>query len=303
MKRAKSSASVRSDYTLGIDVGGTHIRCLKLEDGQVGTIKKIGTPRAYDELVLLLRELIEGERTGVGMIPVGIGLPGRTDPERPIWIPGLPFLNQSSLTSDLASTTSCQVTLINDAQAALVGETKLGAAKGARNSILVTLGTGIGGAIMIDGKIYVGHNGVAGSFGWLLAPVRLHVNPEHGPWERWASGTSLVNIARSLGLTVPEILAPNSDSPTEIVDALEDFATRIGKGLGSLAALLDPQVIIVSGGLVDAWDRLKVGVVAGFQQTASPSVRRTPINVGELGSESGAIGAAYTAQTYFSEFS
>jgi glucokinase len=303
MKSMKSPVRTRSDFALGIDVGGTHIRCLKLKDGQVGVIEKIRTPRAYDELVTTLSEIVERHRSGVGVIPVGIGLPGRVDPEKPIWIPGLPFLNQSSLTVDLALKAGCRVTLINDAQAALVGETKLGAAKGARNSVLVTLGTGIGGAIMIDGKIYVGHNGVAGSFGWLLAPVRLHVNPEHGPWERWASGTSLVNIARGFGLTVPEILASSSDSPTEIVDALEDFASRIGKGLGSLASLFDPQVVIVSGGLVDAWDRLKGGVTAGFQQTASPSVRRTPISVGELGSESGAIGAAFTAQTYFSQIS
>ncbi len=283
------------NFTIGLDIGGTHVRCLNLVDSKPSAIEKTRTPRTYDELLGCVTSLIDRHRMDNNQISVGIGLPGRTDPERPIWIPSLPFLNQSNFTGDLASQTGCHVTLINDAQAALVGETRLGAARGSRNSILVTLGTGIGGAIMIDGKIYVGHNGVAGSFGWLLAPVRLHPSPEHGPWERWSSGTALATIARTHALSIPDLFSTDEDTPAEVVDAADDFASRIGKGLGSLAALFDPQVVIVSGGLVDSWDRLSAGVAAGFLQTASPSVRKTPIRVGKLGSTSGAIGAAFTA--------
>ncbi|MHB0928271.1 MAG: ROK family protein [Candidatus Nanopelagicales bacterium] len=287
-------------FTIGLDIGGTHVRCLSLVDGIPSEIEKTRTPRTYDELLSCVSALIDKHRRDDREASVGIGLPGRTDPEKPIWIPALPFLNQSNFTSDLAAQADCSVTLINDAQAALVGETRLGAARGSRNSILVTLGTGIGGAIMIDGKIYVGHNGVAGSFGWLLAPVRLHPSPEHGPWERWSSGTALATIARNHALSIPDLLSTDPDTPAEVVDAADDFASRIGKGLGSLAALLDPQVVIVSGGLVDSWERLKSGVVAGFMQTASPSVRKTPIRVGKLGSTSGAIGAAFTADVAMS---
>lgn len=280
---------------VGVDIGGTHIRCLRLQGIEPGPIEKRRTPRLYDDLIKSVAEMIDRHRMSDEKVAVGIGLPGRTDPEKPIWIPSLPFLNQSNFTKDLAAQANCHVTLINDAQAALVGETRIGAARGARNSILVTLGTGIGGAIMIDGKIYVGHNGVAGSFGWLLAPVRLHPSPERGPWERWASGTALSTIARTHGLPIADLLATTVDTPAEAMDAVEDFASRIGKGLGSLAGLFDPQVIIVSGGLVDAWDRLSPSVMAGFAQTAAPSVQRTPIRVGVLGSSSGAIGAAFIA--------
>lgn len=285
-----------SSVSIGVDIGGTHVRCLRLENSKPGPIEKLRTPRVYDDLITCVAEMIERHRGNEQEVAVGIGLPGRTDPEKPIWIPALPFLNQSNFTKDLAAKANCHVTLINDAQAALVGETRIGAARGSRNSILVTLGTGIGGAIMIDGKIYVGHNGVAGSFGWLLAPVRLHPSPEHGPWERWASGTALTSIARAHGLPIAELLASNVDMPSEAVDAVEDFASRIGKGLGSLAGLFDPQVIIVSGGLVDAWDRLSPSVMTGFALAAAPSVQRTPIRVGVLGSSSGAIGAAFIAE-------
>lgn len=284
-----------TDYTIGIDIGGTHIRVLRMTQSGPTDVEKMKTPHAYDDLLSRLVALIDRHRGDGDVASVGIGLPGRTDPERPIWIPALPFLNQSNFTQDVAERARCTVTLINDAQAALIGETRLGAARGSRNSILVTLGTGIGGAIMIDGKIYVGHNGVAGSFGWLLAPVRLHPSPEHGPWERWSSGTALANLARSHGLTIPRLLSTDADIPPEVVNAVDDFAARIGKGLGSLAALFDPQVVIVGGGLVDSWERLSAGVAIGFQQTASPSVRKTPIRVGTLGSVSGAIGAAFTA--------
>lgn len=286
---------------IGLDIGGTHIRRLVLRDGDLTPIDRVETAHSYDELVGQLAEMIYEVKSLEGATAVGIGLPGRTDPERPIWVPMLPFLNQSPFVTDLETKTGTQITLINDAQAALVGEVKRGRARGTRNSILVTLGTGIGGAMMIDGKIYVGHNGSAGSFGWLLAPVRLHVNPERGPWERWSSGTALVAIARGLGMSVPELMATGPDAPLEVRDAIFDFATRIGRGIGSLAGLLDPQVVIVSGGLVDSWERLHEGVREGFLEAASPSVRKTQIHVGELGSSAGAIGAAFTAQSYFTE--
>lgn len=288
--------------TLGIDIGGTHIRSVISQSSQFGKIEKIKTPVTYDGVLKILLSLIADAEAKANTSKVGIGLPGRTDPERPIWVPKLPFLNQSNLVVDLQAKSNSRVTLINDAQAALVGEVDFGTAKGCRNAILVTLGTGIGGGVMIDGKIYVGHHGTAGSFGWLLAPVRVHANPEHGPWERWASGTSLTNIAQGLGLTVEQLMDGEIEQKDPVVqNAIQDFSNRIGKGLGSLASLFDPQVILVGGGLVDSWHILNAGVLEGFTHTASPSVRGTPIKVAGLGSDSGAIGAASTARNYFKE--
>lgn len=289
--------------SLGIDIGGTNIRSVVIQDGIFGEVKKIKTPNSYDDLLNALSEIINESVGSRKQTRVGIGLPGRTDPEKPIWVPTLPFLNQSNLVADLKMRADIRVTLINDAQAALVGEANYGAAKGCRNAILVTLGTGIGGGVLIDGKIYVGHHGTAGSFGWLMAPVRLHPNPEHGPWERWSSGRTFSIIARGLEVSVEEILSDKSGPNSVLRDALVDFSTRIGKGLGSLASIFDPQIILVSGGLVDSWSLLKTGVAEGFAQTASPSVRDTQIKVAALGSESGAIGASCTAQDYFSEVS
>lgn len=290
------------ETTLGIDVGGTHIRSVLSNATGFGKIEKIKTPQTYDGLLKILLQIIAAAKSEVDLEKVGIGLPGRTDPERPIWIPKLPFLNQSNLVPALEKQAGVRVTLINDAQAALVGEVDFGAAKGCRNVILVTLGTGIGGGIMIDGKIYVGHNGTAGSFGWLMAPVRVHANPEHGPWERWSSGNSLANIAQNLGLSVDQLMNEGYEDKNSIAhNAVEDFAVRIGKGLGSLVSLFDPQVVLVSGGIVDSWRVLSNGVYEGFTHTASPSVRSTPIRIAGLGSESGAIGAASTARNYFTE--
>lgn len=297
------SNSNSNGATLGIDIGGTNIRSVVIHDGIFGEVKKIKTPNSYDDLLNAISEIIKESVGSHKQARVGIGLPGRTDPEKPIWVPTLPFLNQSNLVADLKMRADIRVTLINDAQAALVGEANYGAAKGCRNAILVTLGTGIGGGVLIDGKIYVGHHGTAGSFGWLMAPVRLHPNPEHGPWERWSSGRTFSIIARGLEVSVEEILSDKSGPNSVLRDALVDFSTRIGKGLGSLASVFDPQIILVSGGLVDSWSLLKTGVVEGFAQTASPSVRDTQVKVAALGSESGAIGAACTARDYFSEVS
>ena len=285
--------------TIGIDIGGTHIRSVISDRMHIGQVNIEKTPNTYDLLLNTVRRIIETGKSTGELSGIGLGLPGRTDPEKPIWIPKLPFLNQSPLVIDLEKQTHLPATLINDAQAALVGEVNFGAAKGCRNVVLVTLGTGIGGGVMIDGKIYVGHNGTAGSFGWLLAPVRVFPNPEHGPWERWASGNSLLNVSRDLGLSVSELIQQAKDSPeSQAGGVLTDFASRIGKGLGSLASLFDPQFVLVSGGLVDSWSLLRDGVQDGFNSTASPSARSTPIKVALLGSDAGAVGASVTARSY-----
>jgi len=286
--------------TIGIDIGGTHIRSIISDGMNIGQVSIEKTPNTYDVLLNTVRRIIESGKSTGELTSVGLGLPGRTDPEKPIWIPKLPFLNQSPLIIDLEKQTHLPTTLINDAQAALVGEVNFGAAKGCRNVVLVTLGTGIGGGVMIDGKIYLGHNGTAGSFGWLLAPVRVFPNPEHGPWERWASGSSLQNASRDLGLSVSELLQQAIDAPdSQAIGVLTDFSSRIGKGLGSIASLFDPQIILVSGGLVDSWTLLGNGVQEGFKSTASPSVQNTPIKVAILGSDAGAVGASVTARNYF----
>ena len=288
------------DRSLGIDLGGSNLRWVISENQWFGEITKCKAPRTYDDCLRLLGDIIQVASENGKITSAGIGLPGRTDPEKPIWIPNLTFLNQSNFGADLERKTGIPITFINDAQAALVGEAEFGAAKGCRNAILVTIGTGIGGAIMINGQIYVGHHGTAGSFGWLMAPVRLHPNPEHGPWERWASGSTLSLIARERGLKPKEFLSKETlESDGVIKEALIDYAIRIGKGLGSLASLLDPQVVIVSGGIVDSWEILSNAIHQGFNQTASPSVRHCPLKVSGLGSQSGAVGAATTARKYF----
>lgn len=286
--------------TLGIDLGGSNLRWVIANEDGYGDVSKLRAPRTYDDSIKILSEIINESGKLNQLTSVGIGVPGRTDPDKPIWLPNLTFLNQSNIGRDLEYRTGIPVTFINDAQAALVGEVEFGAARGCRNSILVTLGTGIGGAIMINGDIYVGHNGTAGSFGWLMAPVRLHANPEHGPWERWAAGAALNSIAKDLGMSSRDLLSQKTlESEGVAKAALIDYINRIGKGLGSLAALLDPQIIIVSGGIVDSWEILRSEISHGFLQTVSPSVRNCPIKVAGLGSHAGAIGAAVTSRKYF----
>ncbi len=295
-----SGRSYQNIPTLGLDLGGSNLRWVISTEKAYGEVLKRQAPNSYDESLELLSSIILSSFKDHGISSVGLGLPGRTDPDKPIWIPNLTFLNQSSIGRDLELRTGIPITFINDAQAALVGEVNFGAARGCRNAILVTIGTGIGGAIMIEGEIYIGHNGTAGSFGWLMAPVRLHPNPEHGPWERWAAGSTLTSIAKDLGLSPREFLSQETLNVDGVArHALIDYAHRVGKGLGSLASLLDPQIIIISGGIVDSWQIVSSEISSGFTQTSSPSVRNCPIRVASLGSNAGAIGAAVTARKYF----
>ena len=282
---------------LGIDVGGTHIRAA-LQCGK--TFHRFDTrpvPGNYRELLAQVCALRDQARRHVDQVTgIGIGLPGVVAEDGGRWIPNLPFLNGEPLAEHVQQLVGCRPRLANDAQMALLGELWMGAARGCSSAALLSLGTGIGGAYAVDAKVVRGAAGSAGSFGWLSADVD-NGDPEHGPLERLASGRALERLGAALHPPQSpfELVAAARQGQPQAVAILEGLSTQLGRAAASLVSILDPQVLLVSGGLSDAFDLLEAGMRLQLQRLASPSGRRVPIRRAALDDFAGVHGAIRAA--------
>jgi len=290
---------------LGIDLGGTHLRTFS-----AGTFAESATPDGYAALLARLRSF--------GAAELAIGVPGATGPSVVSWVPALPWLDGRPLARDLSP---ARAVLANDAHLALLGEAREGAAVGLRDAVLVSVGTGIGGAILHNGRIVRGHTGTAGAFGWLPA-LGAAATDAHGGFELAASGRALDRLAASAapgGRNFAEVVAsagpggrnfaevaPGFSGGPALVDAaragdpraievLHGWAATLGAGLGAIASILDPQRIVLSGGLCEAFDTYAEPLLAAVANTASPGTRGVEIVPAALGVAAGAIGAWHAA--------
>lgn len=287
---------------IGVDVGGTSVRVgVAAPDGA----RRLGQERPVPQDPVALVNHITAEWRAVRAADAGVGarpesvvvaLPGRTDAYVPQWIPNLPFLDGVPLAQMLAERLGVPVRscgLVNDGQATLVAEAHEGAAAGAQHALLIVIGTGIGGAMLVDGKLVRGRHGCAGSFGWASAGG---ASPDgvRGPWEQVASGTALDALSAEFGGGRSAVAAARSGDHRAAA-VMTEYGGRLGVGLAALASVLDPDVVVVGGGLSAAFDVLAVPVRAAFERCASPVVRDVPIRAAALGPRAGLLGALMLA--------
>ena len=306
---------------IGIDVGGTKVLGVLADtDGQVIEERRVPTPGRGDDLVQAICAVARALDPGsVPALPVGVGAPGLVDGGGAVRfspnLPGAAGLDHQGLVK--AELGEREVLVDNDANCAGWAEARAGAARGARHALMVTLGTGIGGGILSDGRMMRGASGFAGEIGHLVVDPSGPLCPcgRSGCWERYASGSGLGRLAReaahagrSLRLLElaggdPEavrgehVTAAAAEADPGAVDVFERFAWWLAMGLANLANALDPEVIVIGGGLVEAGDllleptRRQLGrlIEAG---SLRPEVRVLPAGLGE---HAGAVGAALLA--------
>ncbi|TIW15280.1 MAG: ROK family protein, partial [Mesorhizobium sp.] len=235
---------------LAIDLGGTNLRAA-LHTGDIGALApqvRKPAPGTLDAFASRVRALaVAGEAKALGL-----AVPGLTEGSVCRWIPNLPWLDGvdiQALFPDL------RVAIGNDAQVALLAEAAEGAAKGVSDAILLAIGTGIGSAVLANGRIVAGAHGGACSFGWACADAEDQGDERSGWLERVASGRALDARARQAGLANGgELIAAARAGQPAALDAVEETARRLGVALAGAVGLLDPGVILVSGGLADALD-------------------------------------------------
>lgn len=284
-------------WYLGIDVGGTTTRAGLSSGTGLAARASAATPATLDAFLDTIAALCR-ELGASGVRGVGMGLPGVVTETGGSWVPNVRYLATPGLGAAVAERVGAPVTLGNDAQLALLGEAREGAASGCASALLVSVGTGIGGAVMVGGRIMRGAHGSAGAMGWAVVDTADPGDPEIGALERRASGRALERAGAALD--------PPRDSYA-LIDAARagdskahSVVSRAGRDLGAAIAgvgsVVDPEVVLVSGGLTDAFDVLEPAIMEAVSRWGSPQLREVPVRVAALGSDAGLRGALHAAR-------
>jgi glucokinase/fructokinase len=279
-------------WRVGIDVGGTSLRLLaESSNGDRSEVVTIPTARDYGGLLVQIDSLLRSVVAGP-LLSIGCGICGVADDKRPVFVPALPFIERRPLADDLADRFGAHVVLGMDGHYTLLAEAREGAGIGYSSVVLVAVGTGIGGAIMLAGKIWRGARGSAGSFGWLSA-VGGKDDAEHGLFEQVASGTALSKVASAYRprWRGEDLVAAARSGDADAAVLADRFGEGLGRGLAAAASVLDPELIILAGGLSEAIDVFGSSIDRAMVERASPNGRHVPVRAAVLGSQAGVIGA------------
>lgn len=281
---------------LGIDIGGTNLRLIAQSHQQHRThIASTPIPQSLPDLLDTIAQLAHELAPGADVAHAGVGLPGRTRTDTPQWIPNVPYLDGVPLARLIGERLGCPVTLANDGQVTMLAEWREGAARNARHALLVTIGTGIGGAVILDGSLMRGATGTLGSVGWLPAPLAER-RADQGPWETAASGTALARLAAAHG-SVPALLDAARAGEVKAVEIVAGYGRTLGVGIAALAAIFDPEIIVLAGGVSRAFDLLAPILAETMATESSPTGQHVPIALAQCADDAGVIGALHLALT------
>jgi glucokinase len=283
---------------IGVDVGGTKILSGVVDrDGRVLSRHLVESPESSEAMVLeALEESIEAlldERIRA----IGLGVPSNLDREtrRVLRATNLP-LDDFDLAGHVHSRFGLPVGIENDAGAAALAEWTLGAGRGASNLVLLTLGTGVGGGIVLDGALYRGWAEI-GHIVVLAGGPRCQGNCHgHGHLEAVASGTAADRAARELfgeEADARELIERARDGDEGAAARVDEIAGYLGAAIGSLANLFDPEVVVVGGGFGEAAEDLLLerAQAVAREQALSPADRTLRVVSAKLGADAGLIGA------------
>jgi glucokinase len=304
---------------LGIDVGGTKINALRVaRDGTIVDRSDAPTPADDEERTLATMVELAQELRTPDVLAVGIGAAGMVDATDGVlrFAPNLAW-RDLSIASRVRGALGLPCQVDNDANTAAYAEYRFGAGRGYRHVLLVTVGTGIGGGIVSDGRLFRGANGFAAEIGHIIVEPGgpLCGCGNRGCWEQLASGRAIDRMGREAasadeGSTLRRLAGGDLEqvSGRHVTEAarqgdevaLRIFAEagrRLGEGIAGLVNILDPQVVVVGGGAIVAGDLLLDPARASFQEAVEgPDHRpRVPLVAAELGNDAGAVGAAALA--------
>lgn len=310
-------------YYIGVDLGGTNIAAgIVDENGKLLRKSSIptGADRAADEIIkdmaALCQKLLDEEGLTVADIEyAGIATPGTADSDHGVvvYANNLPFLNYP-LADKLSEFLGVKKVLIeNDANAAAKGEAACGAAKGFANSVMITLGTGLGGGIIIDGKVYSGFNYAGAELGHIV--IEVNGLPcscgRKGCWEAYSSATGLINMTKAKlaetkdtimhemvekdgkvsGRTAFDAMRKGDKAAKEVVDK---YIYYLAMGITNIINIFQPEVLVIGGGICNEKNYLTdpLNEIIATEQYSRNSEKKTELRIAELGNDAGIIGAA-----------
>jgi glucokinase len=306
---------------IGVDLGGTKM-LLGVLDGDSKTVwesRERSAGEGESELVeLLVRELEEARAARAGVETIGMGIPATIDHERGVAVAAVNLpIEDLPIRDIVVERTGLPAFVDNDANVAALAEHLFGAARGARNAVMLTIGTGIGGGLILGGEIYRGSTGAGAELGHMAiqmdGPGCQGNCPNRGCVEALASGTALGREGLAAAESAPDSVLGKLLAAGEEVDgkavtvaaqagdqtAIEVFdlvGSRLGVALASFANIFEPEVIVIGGGVIAAGELLLAPARRELETRALRPMNRTPVVPAELGEDAGMIGAAAMAR-------
>lgn len=293
---------------VGVDVGGTKVLAVEIsEGGEVVRRAFDATPGRGDpvsELEDALTRAVEAVAGGRTLTAVGVSAAGLVEPsgETVRFATHLPW-REEPVRERLSARWRAPVVLDNDAHCATEAELAVGAGRGTSSFLLVNIGTGIGGGMVVDGRVWRGVGGMAGEFGHMqLVPDGLPCECGlSGCWEQYCSGRALERVFRvALGshLDGPQVTALAEQGDPQAREAFATIGGWLGVGLANLTAAFDPALLVIGGGVSAVGDLLLEPARASLARSLVAAAHRTvpPVVPAALGPEAGAIGAALLAR-------
>jgi glucokinase len=295
------------DFSIGVDLGGTNLRIAAVDDGgrllekiTLGTKVALGKDQVINDMCSAILQLSDKYRNAASLQGIGIGVPGIIDMQTGMLreSPNLPGWADSPVRAQIEQRLSTRVILENDANAAGLGEKWLGAARDAEDMAILTLGTGVGGGLVLGGRIWHGMTGMAGEFG------HITVEPEgvpcpcgnRGCLERYASATAVVRMAREAIASgaAPGLSRAASADPEFSAKAVYNLAIqgdqeakkifrRVGRALGialsDLVNALNLPMYVVGGGVSSAWEAFSPAIFEELRQRSMVYAATAPASI------------------------
>jgi len=298
------------------DLGGTHLRAATVDrKGHIHSRFKQNTPQVKDARAIVdaIVGAVHEFQKAAEISAVSLVVPGTVKVEEGVVVkaPNLPCLDGFRLTAALTERLGLPAILENDANAAAVGEMWQGAAVGCKTIICLTLGTGVGGGIILDGELWRGAHGSAGEIGHTTVDPfsELHCKCGNiGCLELFASATAIVRMAREGLPRFPQSMLNREDLTAErVYDAGRDgdelalsvfkrFGTYLGVGLANLINIIDPEIIVIAGGAVNGWDLFACDMKREVNERAvRVTAQQVKIAAAQCGDNAGLLGAARLA--------
>jgi glucokinase len=322
----RKTLEMSATETIGVDLGGTKMLVGVLDsDSEVKfESREASTGQTEDQLVeLLVREIEEAREARPGVAAVGLGIPATIDHDRGVAISAVNLpIDDLPIRELVGERTGLPIFVDNDANVAALAEHLYGAARGADNAVMLTIGTGIGGGLILGGEVYRGASGAGAELGHVVIamdglPCQGNC-PGHGCVETYASGTALGREARAAAEREPDSAlgrmaaegreidgkvvteAALAGDPTSVA-VFDLVGSRLGVALTSFANIFEPEVFVIGGGVIAAGDLLLEPARRELRARALPPMKDTPVVAAEMGEDAGMIGAAAMARIELEE--
>jgi len=292
--------------TIGVDIGGTKLAAGVVDaDGRVIERSELPTPTTDSaELLGAVTDIARGFLSSHDARAVGVGVAGLVDRDGEVVRSASHLsLRDYPLRAAVAAAVGVPVVIDNDANAAGWAESRFGAASGCSEALFVGVGTGVGGALVIGGQLRRGAYGTGGEIGHLIVERNGRPCPcgSRGCWEQYASGRAFLRTAREAGFEVEHGSAVTTAAragDSTAMQVFDEIGTWLGLGIAGLVAVLDPEVVVIGGGLSAAGDLLLAPTRRAFEDylTARGHHPEPRLVVAALGPDAGLIGAADLAR-------